>query len=152
MARKKRASGEGTIRKRPNGLWEARLSVPGQYKTKSFYGKTQADARVSARRPGRPGGWASSRLAEADRRRVPGRMDRRPLEGLRRAPKPTRTTPGSAASTSYPRSVASGSRSSPPRISTGSTLARPPRAWAPGPLATYTPPSASPSSGPSRSA
>jgi hypothetical protein len=27
MARKKRASGEGTIRKRPNGLWEARLSI-----------------------------------------------------------------------------------------------------------------------------
>jgi hypothetical protein len=45
MASKKRASGEGTIRKRSNGLWEARLSIPGQYKTKSFYGKTQADAR-----------------------------------------------------------------------------------------------------------
>src|SRR5215217_2680824 len=45
MARKKRASGEGTIRKRPNGLWEARLSISGQYRTKSFYGKTQADAR-----------------------------------------------------------------------------------------------------------
>jgi integrase len=45
MARKKRASGEGTIRKRPNGLWEARLSISGQHRTKSFYGKTQADAR-----------------------------------------------------------------------------------------------------------
>ena len=45
MARKKRASGEGTIRKRANGLWEARLSISGQYRTKSFYGKTQADAR-----------------------------------------------------------------------------------------------------------
>ncbi len=45
MASKKRASGEGTIRKRPNGLWEARLSISGQYKTKSFYGKTQAEAR-----------------------------------------------------------------------------------------------------------
>src|SRR5829696_5113950 len=45
MARKKRASGEGTIRKRTNGLWEARLSISGQYRTKSFYGKTQADAR-----------------------------------------------------------------------------------------------------------
>ena len=59
MASKKRASGEGTIRKRSNVLWEARLSIPGQYKTKSFYGKTQADARrkptpgASARRPGR---------------------------------------------------------------------------------------------------
>ena len=45
MARKKRASGEGTIRKLPNGLWEARLSISGQYRTKSFYGKTQAEAR-----------------------------------------------------------------------------------------------------------
>ena len=45
MARKKRASGEGAIRKRPNGLWEARLSILGQYSTKSYYGKTQADAR-----------------------------------------------------------------------------------------------------------
>jgi integrase len=44
MARKKRASGEGTIRKRPNGHWEASLSISGQYRTKSFYGKTQAEA------------------------------------------------------------------------------------------------------------
>ncbi len=48
----KRASGEGTIRKRPDGLWEARLSVPGR-KPKSFYGKTQAEAlrkRAEAKR------------------------------------------------------------------------------------------------------
>lgn len=45
MTKKKRADGEGSIRKRPNGTWEARLSIPGQYKTKSFYGKTQAEAR-----------------------------------------------------------------------------------------------------------
>lgn len=45
MARKKRADGEGSIRKRSNGVWEARLSIPGQYRTKSFYGKTQAEAR-----------------------------------------------------------------------------------------------------------
>jgi integrase len=38
-------SQQGTIRKRPNGLWEARLSISGQYETKSFYGKTQAEAR-----------------------------------------------------------------------------------------------------------
>jgi hypothetical protein len=42
---RKRANGEGTIRKRPNGLWEARLSTPGHYRAKSFYGKTQAEAR-----------------------------------------------------------------------------------------------------------
>ena len=43
MARK-RAKGEGTIRKRTDGLWEARLSVPGRRTPKSFYGKTQAEA------------------------------------------------------------------------------------------------------------
>jgi integrase len=43
MARKKRAKGEGTIRKRSDGLWEARLSIPGR-NPKSFYGKTQAEA------------------------------------------------------------------------------------------------------------
>ena len=42
---RKRANGEGTIRKRPNGLWEARLSVSGEYRTKNVYGKTQAEAR-----------------------------------------------------------------------------------------------------------
>jgi integrase len=45
MTRKKRADGEGSIRRRPNGTWEARLSIPGQYKTRSFYGKTQGEAR-----------------------------------------------------------------------------------------------------------
>lgn len=29
MTRKKRADGEGSIRKRSNGVWEARLSIPG---------------------------------------------------------------------------------------------------------------------------
>ena len=37
---KKRANGEGTLRKRSNGTWEARISIDG--KSKSFYGKTQA--------------------------------------------------------------------------------------------------------------
>lgn len=41
---KKRANGEGTIRKRPNGLWEGRLTVDG--KRISFYGKTQAEVRA----------------------------------------------------------------------------------------------------------
>jgi hypothetical protein len=51
MARK-RAKGEGTIRKRADGLWEARLPVPGGT-PKSFYGKTQAEAvekRAEAKR------------------------------------------------------------------------------------------------------
>ena len=43
MRKKKRASGEGTIRKRSDGLWEARQAVPGRC-PKSFYGKTQAEA------------------------------------------------------------------------------------------------------------
>lgn len=50
---KKRAKGEGTIRKRADGLWEARLSVPGRRTPKSFYGKTQAEAvkkRAEAKR------------------------------------------------------------------------------------------------------
>src|ERR687894_3036650 len=42
---KKRANGEGTIRKRSDGLWEARLSILGSRTSKSFYGKTQAEAR-----------------------------------------------------------------------------------------------------------
>ena len=37
----KRANGEGTIRKRPDGLWEARYTI--DYKTKSVYGKTQEE-------------------------------------------------------------------------------------------------------------
>ena len=43
MAKRKRASGEGTIRKRADGLWEVRLSITGR-SPKSFYGKTQAEA------------------------------------------------------------------------------------------------------------
>ncbi len=43
MTRRKRAKGEGTIRKRSDGLWEARLPIPGR-NPKSFYGKTQAEA------------------------------------------------------------------------------------------------------------
>ena len=39
----KRAAGEGHVRQRPDGLWEARISIPGG-KPKSFYGKTQAEA------------------------------------------------------------------------------------------------------------
>ena len=39
----KRAAGEGHVGRRPDGLWEARISIPGG-KPKSFYGKTQAEA------------------------------------------------------------------------------------------------------------
>ena len=47
---KKRANGEGTIRKRPDGLWEARVVVgtdpiTGKIKRKSIYGKTQSEVR-----------------------------------------------------------------------------------------------------------
>jgi hypothetical protein len=41
--RKKRAAGEGTIRKHASGSWGARLTVPGRKSPKSFYGKTQAE-------------------------------------------------------------------------------------------------------------
>ena len=43
MARK-RANGEGTIRKRADGSWEARYMVDG--KRHSIYGRTQAEART----------------------------------------------------------------------------------------------------------
>ena len=41
---KKRANGEGTIRKRDDGRWEARISING--KQKSIYGKTRNDVRA----------------------------------------------------------------------------------------------------------
>ncbi len=47
--KKKAANGDGSIRKRPDGLWEARITVnqPGTGKTvrRSVYGKTQKEAR-----------------------------------------------------------------------------------------------------------
>lgn len=39
----KRANGEGSIRKRPDGRWEARISLPNG-KRKAFYGKTRTEA------------------------------------------------------------------------------------------------------------
>ena len=44
---KKRANGEGTIRQRKDGTWEARMTVDG--KVKYFYGKTQSKA-IAARK------------------------------------------------------------------------------------------------------
>ena len=47
---KKNAQGAGTIRKRPDGRWEARYTVgfdpmTGKQKQKSIYGKTQKEVR-----------------------------------------------------------------------------------------------------------
>ena len=46
---KKRANGDGNLRQRPNGLWELTMMVgyqpDGRRKTKSFYGKTQKEAK-----------------------------------------------------------------------------------------------------------
>ncbi len=59
---KKRGQGEGTIRKRADGRWEALLSlgiVDGKPKRKSFYGKTRkevADKLVAAQRELQQGG------------------------------------------------------------------------------------------------
>ena len=44
---KKRANGEGSIRKRENGGWEARYFVDG--KRKSLYGKTQSEVKTKLR-------------------------------------------------------------------------------------------------------
>ena len=45
----KRSNGEGTLRKRPNGLWECTMMVgykdDGTRRYKSFYGKTQKEAK-----------------------------------------------------------------------------------------------------------
>ena len=41
---KKRANGEGSIRKRNSGIWEGRVTIDGV--SKSIYGKTQADVRL----------------------------------------------------------------------------------------------------------
>lgn len=48
----KRSNGEGTLRKRPNGLWECTMMVgyqeDGRRRYKSFYGKSQKEARDKA--------------------------------------------------------------------------------------------------------
>jgi integrase len=49
MAGKRRAHGEGNIRQRPDGRWEARITIGynpnGTRRRKSVYGKTQAEVR-----------------------------------------------------------------------------------------------------------
>ena len=50
----KNPNGTGTIRKRPNGSWEARVTVgrdpeTGRQIRKSFYGKTQAEVNRKIR-------------------------------------------------------------------------------------------------------
>ena len=50
---RKRPNGEGTIRKRPNGLWEFQVmvgyQVDGRRKLKSFYARTQREAKEKGR-------------------------------------------------------------------------------------------------------
>lgn len=50
---KRRSNGEGTLRQRPNGLWELTLmdgfQSDGRRKYKSFYAKTQKEVKQKAR-------------------------------------------------------------------------------------------------------
>ena len=48
MATKRRGHGEGSIKQRADGLWEARVSLEGG-KRKSFYGKTRKEAQDKLR-------------------------------------------------------------------------------------------------------
>lgn len=47
--RRKRGNGEGSVRQRPDGTWEARISLSGG-KRKSLYAKTRAELREKQRR------------------------------------------------------------------------------------------------------
>ena len=51
-AKRKRASGEGLIRKRPDGRWEGRIrlgKVAGRYRFKTYYAKTKEDCARQVR-------------------------------------------------------------------------------------------------------
>jgi hypothetical protein len=48
MATKRRGHGEGSIKQRADGLWEARVSLPNG-KRKSLYGKTRKEAQDKLR-------------------------------------------------------------------------------------------------------
>src|SRR4051812_19034752 len=48
MATKRRGHGEGTIKHRADGLWEARVSLEGG-KRRSFYGKTRKEVQDKLR-------------------------------------------------------------------------------------------------------
>src|SRR5918998_1843484 len=48
MSTKRRGHGEGSIKQRTDGLWEARVSLPGG-KRKSYYGKTRKEAQDKLR-------------------------------------------------------------------------------------------------------
>ena len=83
MARK-RANGEGSIRKRSNGTWEARVTVgvnpeTGKIITKSIYGRTQKEVRekLNALTAGGRPACGGSFLRCSNRSRRPGRNDRR---------------------------------------------------------------------------
>ena len=61
---KRRANGEGNIRKRKDGRWEGRYTVGRDPKTgkaiiKNVLGKTQAEVRRNSRKPSRKT-WAST--------------------------------------------------------------------------------------------
>lgn len=66
MARKRRGRGEGLIRERENGLWEARISLgyggDGKRKARSVYGKTKAEVQEKLRKL--QGDSVSGQLAE----------------------------------------------------------------------------------------
>src|SRR5215213_8466424 len=48
MSAKRRGHGEGSIKQRADGLWEARVSLTGG-KRRSFYGKTRREAQDKLR-------------------------------------------------------------------------------------------------------
>ncbi len=48
MSTRRRGHGEGSIKQRTDGLWEARVSLPGG-KRKSLYGKTRKEAQDKLR-------------------------------------------------------------------------------------------------------
>src|SRR4051794_3422405 len=53
MARKRRGRGEGSISQRPDGLWEAKVSLGydgnGKRRRKTVYGKTKAEVQEKLR-------------------------------------------------------------------------------------------------------
>lgn len=54
MTDRRRAKGEGTVRERSDGLWEAREppeDVPFGEKPRSFYGKSKSEAAASSAKP-----------------------------------------------------------------------------------------------------
>ena len=66
MTEKRRAKGEGTVRERSDGLWEAREPpeiVPFGEKPRSFYGKNKSEAVRKLREALRDGSAGSRPLS-----------------------------------------------------------------------------------------